>query len=310
MTSFQTTSFYLFITIIINISCTRSERDTISFKQKIKEMNIVPCEYYTINSTRDTVIEGRQGTKITIPKLTFCDKNENIVSEIKIELREFYKLSDMLFSKLTTISNGKIIETGGMVYLNATNGNKKLEIVKGKNITIEFKTSYNNEMKIFSGAPDSLGNINWVRQNVERLDAELPRVDTIPYSPNLHNILTSNTLGWINCDKFLSLPETTDIYVKNPDGIDTNVFCGLILKKYNSIIPSTFTNKNTVRFHPVPLNEEATIILISFKEDKYSYGFKDVVLNENATYDVTMYLISKEELAMKFSEFNKQRALF
>ena len=310
MISLQKTTFYLFITFIINVSCTRTEKDSISFKQKIKEMNIVPSEYYTINSSRDTLLEGGQGTKITIPKLTFCDENGNILPEIKIELREFYKLSDMMFSNLTTMSNGKIIETGGMIYINATSENKKLEIVKGKNITVEFKTNYNSEMKVFSGETDSLGNINWYKQNEKRLNEDAPRVDTIPYSPNLHNILTSNTLGWVNCDKFLSFPETTDIFVKNQNGIDTNVFCGLILKKYNSIIPSTFTNNNAVKFHPVPLNEEAIIILLSFKQDKYSYGFKDVVLSKKATYDISMNFISKEELIKKLSQFDKLRPLF
>lgn len=310
MIPFKKNFFYLFITIIINYSCTRTEKDTVNFQQKIREMNIVPSEYYTINSTRDTIIEGGQGTKITIPKLAFCDKNGNIFPEIKVELREFYKLSEMMFSKLTTISNGEIIETGGMIYLNATSNNKKLEIVKGKNITIEFKTSYNTNMKVFYGETDPSGNINWNTQTTGKPIDNSPRVDTIPYSPELHNILTSNTLGWINCDKFLSFPETSDIYVKNQDGIDTNVFCGLILKKYNSIIPSTFTNNNVVKFHPVPLNEEATIILISFKENKYSYGFKDVVLNKNATYDITMDFISKKELEKKLLEYDKQRAIF
>lgn len=310
MISFKKTFIYLFIATITNYSCTTTEKDTVNFQQKIKEINEVQSEYYTINSTRDTIIEGRQGTKITIPKLAFCDKNGNILPEIKVELREFYKLSEMMFSKLTTISNGKIIETGGMIYLNATSDNKKLEIVKGKNITIEFKTSYNADMKVFYGETDPSGNMNWNTQITEKPIDNTPRVDTIPYSPELHNILTSNTLGWINCDKFLSFPETSEIYVKNQDGIDTNVFCGLILKKYNSIIPSTFTNNNVVKFHPVPLTEEATIILISFIDGKYSYGLKDVVLNKNATYDITMDFISKEELAKRFSEFDKKRPLF
>ncbi len=310
MKSLNKTFFYLFIAIIVNVSCTRTEKSIANFQQKINEMNIASPEYYIINSLRDTVIEGIQGTKITIPKLAFCDKNGNVVSEIKIELREFYKLSDMLFSKLTTICNREIIETGGMVYLNATSENKDLEIVNGKNITIEFKTSYNNKMKVFSGEPDSLGNVYWNTQNIEKPTDYIPQVDTIPYSLNLHNVLTTIKLGWINCDKFLSFPETTEVFVKNQDGIDTNVFCGLVLKKYNSIIPATFTNKNVVKFHPVPLNEEATIILISFNEDQYSFGLMDVVLNKNKTYDIAMYPILKEELTKKLLEFDKQKPLF
>ncbi len=310
MKSLNKTFFYLFIAIIINVSCTRTDKKITNFQQKIKEMKIAPTEYYIINSSRDTVIEGMQGTKITIPKLAFCDKNGNIASEIKIKLREFYKLSDMIFSKLTTKCNGEIIETGGMVYLKATSENKDLEIVNGKSITIEFKTSYDAEMKVFSGETDSLGNVNWVTQSIEKSTDDIPRVDTIPYSPNLHNVLTTIKLGWINCDKFLSLPETTEIFVKNQGVIDTNVFCGLVLKKYNSIIPSTFTNKNAVKFYPVPLNEEVTIILISLKEDEYLFGVKDVVVNKNTTYDIIMYPILKEELTKKLLEFDKQRSLF
>jgi len=44
----------------------------------------------------------------------------------------------MILGGLSTTSNGKLLETGGMLYISATTNGEKCDLKKGKNIEIAF----------------------------------------------------------------------------------------------------------------------------------------------------------------------------
>jgi len=62
-----------------------------------------------------------------------------------------------------TTSNGKILVTGGAYYINMLSNGKQLKIKQGKGIKVEFLKLTENEMELFLGRRDSLGQTNWIR---------------------------------------------------------------------------------------------------------------------------------------------------
>lgn len=125
---------------------------------------MVASEFFTINPKEDNIVEGAQGSTVFIPQDALLDKNGNPAKgEVKIELAEALTVEDMVTSNLTTTSNGKLLQTGGMLYLNATANGEPLHIDTTKPLRIEIPTDTKVEgMQAYRGIRDSAGNMNWV----------------------------------------------------------------------------------------------------------------------------------------------------
>ena len=135
-----------------------------------KLFNRNPKEYqqdFSFSATKGAVIEGEKGTVLQIPANCFVDSKGNVVTgEISFLLQEAYSYSDMLFQNLSTVSNGKLLETGGMLFIEAkdTAGNV-LEIREGAEITAAMASTAAKDpgMQTFEGEFDTTTNtVNWV----------------------------------------------------------------------------------------------------------------------------------------------------
>ncbi|MBC7426645.1 MAG: OmpA family protein [Bacteroidia bacterium] len=123
---------------------------------------------FCINNNRDTVLRCAKGTIIYVKansfKIAKSCKNECVILKVK---EDFLK-SEMILDNLSTKSNGKLIETQGMIYTEANDcrGNK-LGLLKGKDLIIIQPTdTVISETKIFEGnrtAHDSI--MNWTINN-------------------------------------------------------------------------------------------------------------------------------------------------
>lgn len=82
-------------------------------------------------------------------------------SSVDIEIKEAYSMQDILKAGLTTMSNGKLLQSGGMIFFNATADNKPVKFLKEVGLTIPSKV-YNNSMKVFKGELTEDSTINWV----------------------------------------------------------------------------------------------------------------------------------------------------
>ncbi|MTH14472.1 energy transducer TonB [Flavobacterium sp. LC2016-01] len=118
-------------------------------------------QFFLINNQKDTTIICAEKTKITIKANSFVSiKTGNEASgKIKISVKEYYSISDIILGGLSTTSNGKLLETGGMLHITATSNNEKCDLKKGKNIEIAFpKKSNKDGMQLFNG--------NWKKDQI------------------------------------------------------------------------------------------------------------------------------------------------
>ncbi|MES2619184.1 MAG: OmpA family protein [Bacteroidota bacterium] len=123
---------------------------------------------FTINSTLDNNIKGKEGTKIFIPKNILITADGKLVAaeDVVIELQEFPKIKDAVFNQLSTSSNGKILESGGMFSVKAFYKGKELKIKSGSGINIQMPSdNIQNNMQVFLAKAGNEGVTEWQNTN-------------------------------------------------------------------------------------------------------------------------------------------------
>lgn len=130
-----------------------------------------PPQVFDIDPFKDTILKGEGGSIIHIPAKAFS--NVRPKEKIRIEFTEVITKSEMLLNNLSTSSNGRMLESGGMFKVEAFQGKRKLKLRKRKELTfyIPSEKSLPNA-QIFNGNQhDSLANINWTRTNGSSLQS-------------------------------------------------------------------------------------------------------------------------------------------
>lgn len=288
-----------------------------------------------INTNQDTEIVGEKGTKIRFKKNCFrIPKSDSIVD---ITFREYTTKEDALLANLSTITpKGKLIESKGMIHIAAKSkgrpvnlkSSKPMELIFPKRTTgdstqifygkrfengvtwtagkkeqrcqrtvIDNSTDGNSRIKIYrevcqSGdglytVTTSWGNGDIVQQTTRNKD----KTGAFP--------LTSNRLGWINCDKFYNdkSPKIDFVITINKD-TKANVY--LVFENINSIMPYTFKENNKFHFNNVPKGMAVKVVGIYDAKDKEAchFAWVDTKIDHEFKKRLNFNKIRKENLKL------------
>jgi hypothetical protein len=120
-------------------------------------------QFFTISCTKKATIVGKKGTILHLEPNNLETENGSIIKDsITIELKELHNQKDLAISNAQTISDGKLLESGGAYYIAMTSRGQSLIIKKDKTLKVEFPQISDREMSLFYGERDSLGNLNWL----------------------------------------------------------------------------------------------------------------------------------------------------
>jgi len=111
-------------------------------------------QVFSIRTDRDTTINCKEGTTIQIKANSFISENTGnpISGTVQLKVKEYYKISDMILANLTTTSGDKILETGGMLHISATNNSENCILKPGSEIKTSFPYSgRKDDMALFYG---------------------------------------------------------------------------------------------------------------------------------------------------------------
>lgn len=126
------------------------------------------AQIFSFAPNKDTTLYCAEGTIIKISANSFVSKKTGKVmpGSIRFSVTEFYKLSDIALSGLSTTSNGDLLETGGMIHVTATANGVELKLKQGKSIEISFPTEQKKkDMQLFSGSWQNENLMNWTIQS-------------------------------------------------------------------------------------------------------------------------------------------------
>jgi hypothetical protein len=118
---------------------------------------------FTANAQKAFSIKGEKGTVLIVPKNCFVDEQgQPVKGNIELQLTEAYTMADFIIGNLTTLHNGKPLESGGMLCFTANQNGKELQLKSGASIQVSspnFKKQKN--MSLFEGVVAN-NNINWI----------------------------------------------------------------------------------------------------------------------------------------------------
>jgi TonB family protein len=132
-------------------------------------------QIFSFQANRDTSINCKEGTLIKLKPNSFISARtgKEISGKVQVAVSEFYKISDILLSSLSSTSDNKILETVGMIHLSASADSEKCIIKEGSVIEIGFPYSNKkNDMALFNGEWTN-NKIDWKLANTKRSDKEI-----------------------------------------------------------------------------------------------------------------------------------------
>jgi hypothetical protein len=257
----------------------------------------VQSQSFTINASQYGTLRGSKGTVIQYSPGSLLHQNGTpVTGNVNIELKEIYSVGDMILSNATTTSNGRKLQSGGEIYLTATQGGEKLRIDHGNPLIVGFPT--NNPvsgMELFRGqfihvdsiAQDSI--LNWDTTAVQGQVV----MDSISGSSGVFYQFPLDSFGWSNCDRFYSNTGGTAVRIQS-NGVYTN---------HNTAVYMIFNTEHTAAsadlydsashtfgFHSdghTPLGLSVTIVAISEINGSYFSSIVPTTTTANMVVPLT-----------------------
>ncbi len=148
--------------LLILYSCTEtSNKKSVTISQAFKPSPLDSAyspirprvQTFTINTSRSNTVTAINGTQLLIPADCFTTaEGKSVEGTVQVEVIETTSLNDFVTAGLATVSNGRILESNGMMYINARSGNDPVEIKEGSSITVSMPTlGAAGEFKMFRG---------------------------------------------------------------------------------------------------------------------------------------------------------------
>lgn len=308
-----------------------TEKDTVldlSAYNSKKEQNV---QTFEINTSKQQIIKGKQGTIVTFP----ADCFGKVSGKVKIELIECYSIQEMLLHGLSTqTTDGMLLESDGMIYLNALNEKGDLLEIKNRKVKVQMPTKQKKtDIEIFEGAENSnritwnlsteklivengailknqytkekneftqIKNDNLLYQNQPKPEQTQIVIDKQIKNENLVNyVFNISKLGWINCDRYIE-GKTQELFVNIPsESVGASYY--LVLENYNSSVLPKKTNDGKLSFM-LPLNEPYTIVALSSKGEEIFFNMQNYKGGEREVYFSELYPITRQGLLDKLLE--------
>ncbi|MFN8713183.1 MAG: hypothetical protein ACK5Z2_10065 [Bacteroidota bacterium] len=156
-------------------------------------------QQWLLSPQRDTLVKGSNGTTLHIPADAFCFANgQPVKTPVTLQLREAVKPADIVLAGLTTLHNGRVLESGGMIEVIAQSEGRQLRLKKSAAIEVNVPANVRQPgMAVFEGVKEN-GLINWV--NPVAIDSIAPPQNEIVEIIELPGANFSSVLAMIQND--------------------------------------------------------------------------------------------------------------
>ncbi len=126
-----------------------------------------PSQFFQLEDPKqDYLLDTRKGTIVHIPREAFVTASgESVRGAVQVEIKEVYDKSGYIQTNLPTVSNGRQLVSGGVVFVDASAAGRRLKLAQGKDIYLEFvdqKDVDTRDMELYHGEYNSKGEMNWV----------------------------------------------------------------------------------------------------------------------------------------------------
>ncbi len=198
-------------------------------------------------SSEGATIEGKDGILVIVPSNAFVDSSGKVVSgKVEFKLVEALGIEQMVLYRLQTMSNGSILESGGMFYIEAQVDGTPVQINPTRPLYIEIPTLEKKPgMMAFTGKVDAEGKLNWENPRpLKKYLVKMPLGDLDFLPPSFANKVESSM-------PFLSYKKATGVVTDSlyyaleysiPSESGNQVHCGIDPTSVETIKKPTYAN--------------------------------------------------------------------
>ncbi len=204
--------------------------------------------------------------------------NQTVTGKVELETYLLQKKGDMIRMGTPTTSNGRVLVSGGELFIRLTKDGNDLQLAQGSSVSIRYADSQPSPlMSLFFGSESNPAVFDW-----------LPNMDTINrvYALSQTYEILSNRLRWINCDMFYDttgIPQTIVSAGLPSNYTNANTVAFTVFDDMRSVI-GMYGNAVTRKFSTgkLPVNKPITVIIISKQGNDYYLGHEQVTTAGNS----------------------------
>lgn len=298
-----------FISTFIILGCATTQN------QRFYALDYKESQNFIIDPHEDSYILGNEGTRIYILKDSF----PNATNKVRIILKEYYKLSDIIMSGLTTQTSYGALSTSGMIFVDFVDNDSGKELLINKPYNLSFpNVSYNDESELYLGdvsankiiwkpIKDSVRKIEKIKMNQEiSLINNHVLYEQLVFNTNdtsikenywnvedamgpIYKTFELKSYGWINCDRLFVSKMTVNVKLKNNEGFPVELL--VIFPARKVVLGVTVSENNTIEYK---LGKDEEIVFLAVKnlyksnlKDKYLYVSKirQDILDKDKEYE-------------------------
>lgn len=126
-----------------------------------------------ISNFSEITLKSVKGNKVKIEPQSFVFEDGSLVtSPIEITIKDATSKEEAILEGLTTMTeSGEMLESQGMIYVNATSGGRQLKLAKGKSLTFNVQTEAPKEgFQSYTSTISADGQINWFLSEAPKVE--------------------------------------------------------------------------------------------------------------------------------------------
>ncbi len=265
------------------------------------DLTSIEQQCFTVVGNQKQFFKTKYGNVFVFEPNSFVDER-GIAQKgtISLCLWEFANKKDFIKGALASGGKDEVLETASTFYIQSYSGDKELKIGNNKSFQVYIKRPEDgSNYKAYYGDVRN-GNVEWKadsrsfayttmfdegeinKQNKNKIrvkkttpkDYKSGDADT-----EEHLLLKCKKIGWVNCDRILSVRNPCVLKLTVEGAID-EFNARLVFKKRNVIVPgmanSNYTNQ--YQFNKVPVGETAYVVAYLKKGDGYLVAYSQVTL--------------------------------
>jgi hypothetical protein len=272
---------------------------------------------FTINCNQDTVLVGSKGTKVHIGAGTLHTSSGQVATgNATINLKEVTEFSEMILNNAPTISQNRLLISGGEFYIQASQNGTSLSLAPGSSyyITVAAPKGATNSMNVFTGR-DSSGIITWTPVNADTVNSNMnatsntamQRVssamnfqdNTWGISDNFNEyVVRCTALGWINCDYFD--PNEVVCSVTTSSNATNKTTCSkafFTVPATNSMGNLTINSNLDFTSNKLPNNTLINIVVINYINGKFNICIMKHTVNCSTNMNIANLQFTEMDLS-------------
>jgi hypothetical protein len=239
----------------------------------------------SIDATAGGTLQTSEGlTVIVLPQSLALSNGLLASGRVYVETMLVKQRGDMIRLDKPTTSLGRVLVSGGEVFIRIRKESEELHLAPGKGIYIKFaEPTPSTQMKLFYGDESNTERFNWLADSSGGSNGTTIGVTT---QPTLGYEFFSNRLRWINCDYFADTSAGRVVVSTSfaADYTNANTAVYLVFKDLKSVA-GMYGDVTSKKFSSakVPTGKAAIVVSISKKgTNSYYLGHETITTGQTS----------------------------